>query len=96
MYKLGTSVLHTVKPLNTCPAPYDPLGVAVDTPTTLVSRDPEVSTVTAVATGTPDTRLPTELGSANEASMPTPPPAFTSRMVVLELLGHPDWGINGK
>lgn len=55
-----------------------------------------MSTVTAVATGTPDTRLPRELDSVNDASMPTPPPAFTSRMEVLDWLGHPDWRINGK
>ena len=94
--KLATSALRSVTPEDTCPAPYDPPGVAVDTPTTLVAGDPvEVSTVTAVATGTPDKRVPREWGSANEASMPTPP-AFTSRMEVLDWLGHPDWAINDE
>lgn len=88
------SVLHSLKTRKiTCPAPYDPLGVVVVTPTMFVPGDPEVSTVTAVATGTPDARLPREFGSVNEASRPAPPPAFTSRMEVLDWLGQPDWSI---
>lgn len=69
------------------------MGVAVDNPSTNVVLAPEVSTVTAVAIGTPVARLPRELGSANEAWMPRLPSAFSSRMEVLGWSGHPDWRI---
>lgn len=87
-----------------CPAPYDPAGVSVESPTTYVALAPLVSTVTFEATGTPSAREPLLFGKLSEASIPGTPPMVVScrideMLVFLTMLGvswHPDCGVNRR